>query len=636
MSQPHAFVALDTETDASPDQRFVCLSAADHQGSAIYVGTSAGEYLGRVLRDPEAQLVLHHAPFDVDVTIRAFPQLRALWIDALAADRVWCTKIRENLIGIAADTDMQYMRARGKGYKLVKRENSLDGLLQRYLGAAPMDKGADGWRLRFGELLGLPLAAWPQRAKDYALGDVDQLAMLLLAQKRAFAHPEMIGDLRISPDEAHQVRAGVALGSMAQRGMDTDPEQAGKLRKDLERQTADHRAHLLGAGLMRAKVKKRPHELSKDAKKCREAVAEGCKMLGIDPPLTETGLISTAKDTLELLAETTPVLRHYHGLVHTDKMLGTYIEPVEKAHAAGQPVRCRYDVLKETGRTSTSKPNVQNLPRMAGMREIYCARPGMALIASDYDTAELRALGQVELELFGSSRFAEFYQQDPDGDPHCLFGSQLSDGRVTYEEMRAMHQAGALGEFQPLRDSAKGMNFGAPGGLGANALVDYLKGYGVSVDVLEAKRLLREWKATWGMQRYFDWVNGSSATVRQAISGRMRGGTSYCSRANTMFQGLIADAAKQAIWDAWTTAEDAWGLWAFIHDELIVEVPLEDVDRAAKWLQDVMVSGASKWVRDVPMRAGAHAMIHWSKKAKRVLDAEGRLIPDPATDRINA
>lgn len=625
------FVGLDTETDASPSQRFVCASIYQAGQSTVEVTPDRIRWL---LRDPQIHLVLHNAAFDVGVLTRAFPEMGPLWTAALEADRVWCTQIRESLIGIAAPSDMQFIM--GPGFKMTKRAFNLDGLLQRYLGQPPMDKGADGWRLRFGELQGLPLAAWPQRALDYAMGDVEHLEALLRAQKAAFGHPDMIGSLRVSPDEAHQVRASVALEAMASHGMAHNDAQVARLRTQLEAEVLTHVADLLAAGLMRAKVKKRPDELSMNKKMCQAAVEQGCELIGIKVPLTPPskmyplGQVSTSKETLEMLADATPVLRTYHQKTHCTKMIQTYLRPVEAAAALGEPVRPRYHTLKETGRTSASGPNVQNLPRLAGMREIYVARPGHALIACDYDTAELRALGQVGLELFGHSKFADFYNADPNGDPHCLFASKLAG--IDYETMRAAHQAGTMSdEWDQLRASAKGVNFGAPGGLGAKALVSYLKGYGVTVDENQAQELLKEWKATWEMKPYFDWVNASPATVQQVKSGRIRGGTSFCSRANTTFQGLIADAAKEALWLAHTTRRATWFPWAFIHDEIILEVPLEDVHEASIWLEACMVTGARRWVTDVPMTAGSHAMYSWSKKAKRVLDCKARLIPDPKT-----
>jgi len=627
-------IALDTETDASPDQNFVVLALCESGHTTLHDHTTAEAATRRAL---EGSIVAHNAAFDVGVLVRAFPALREPFRRALEADRVWCTQIREELIGIAGSLDMQFRLA--SSGKVAKRSFGLDALLQRYLGTAPLDKGADGWRLRFGELLGLPLAAWPQRAKDYARGDVEHLEALIRAQKKVLPNAQLIGSLRVSPDEAHQVRAAVALGELAHRGLAPNPRVVSYLRQTLENKLVFHNTKLKAAGLLHARVKKRPEDLSLNKKACQAAVELGCETLGIDVPMTAPsktypgGQVSTSRETLELLAEATPSLQHYFQRTHCTKMIQTYLRPAEAAIAEDRPVRARYHSLKETGRTSSSGPNIQNLPRLAGMREVYQARPGHALIACDYDTAELRALAQVQLDFFGSSKFADFYQANPDGDPHCLFAAKLLG--EDYETLLAAHQSGTLNDQQSLaRSSAKGMNFGAPGGLGARALVSYLKGYGVEVTEERARSLLADWKTAWSMKLFFDWVNRSGPVVTQPRSGRVRGGTSYCSRANTVFQGLIADAAKEALWLAYSTRTPSWHPWAFIHDEIIIEVPLEEVHQASQWLEELMIRGAKKRIPDIPITVGSHAMFSWCKKAKRVLDSKARLIPDPSTFRF--
>ena len=59
---------------------------------------------------------------------------------------------------------------------------------------------------------------------------------------------------------------------------------------------------------------------------------------------------------------------------------------------------------------------------------------------------------------------------------------------------------------------------------------------------------------------------------------------------------------------------------AFIHDEIILEAPLERVPWAGRRLAEVMVKAGEKWCPDVPLTAEAAAATFWSKDVVPVYD----------------
>ena len=128
---------------------------------------------------------------------------------------------------------------------------------------------------------------------------------------------------------------------------------------------------------------------------------------------------------------------------------------------------------------------------------------------------------------------------------------------------------------------------------------------------------------------------GNDFVIEQLRSGRLRGGTNYCAGCNTYFQGLAADGAKNAIWEVMKECyvdvdSPLYGCRpvAFIHDELLVEVP-EDIEArtaAADRLAEVMVSAMEKWIPDVKIAAEPAAMTRWLKGAEEVRDEQGRLM----------
>ena len=73
------------------------------------------------------------------------------------------------------------------------------------------------------------------------------------------------------------------------------------------------------------------------------------------------------------------------------------------------------------------------------------------------------------------------------------------------------------------------------------------------------------------------------------LSGRLRANAGYTARHNTIFQGLASDGAKLALWRVWRAG---YRVVNFVHDQLLVEVPLgEDLKAHAERLRAEMVAG---------------------------------------------
>ena len=211
---------------------------------------------------------------------------------------------------------------------------------------------------------------------------------------------------------------------------------------------------------------------------------------------------------------------------------------------------------------------------------------------------------------------------------------------ITYEEALRNMEVGCS-ETKEQRQLSKALNFGVPGGMGAAAFSSFAKNYGVDISEDEAQRLKQEWLFAWPeMREYFRHIGGLSMmgndfTIEQLRSGRLRGGTNYCAGCNTLFQGLAADGAKNAIWEVAKECyvEKDSPLFgcrpvAFIHDELLVEVPegIEERTAAADRLAEVMVSAMEVWIPDVKISAEPAAMTRWLKGAEEVRDDKGRLL----------
>lgn len=209
---------------------------------------------------------------------------------------------------------------------------------------------------------------------------------------------------------------------------------------------------------------------------------------------------------------------------------------------------------------------------------------------------------------------------------------------VTYEDALARYKSGDA-QVKEARQLAKAANFGFPGGLGASSFASFAKAaYGLDIEESRAKALRESWLNAYPeMRRYFDeWgrrTASGSCTVSQIRSNRIRGDVGYCDGANTLFQGLVADGAKRALWhltrSCYLPGSPLSGcrMVAFIHDEVIVEVPadLDKARAAAKEIERLLIKGMSEYVPDVPIKADAHLMERWYKNAEPAYNKQGEL-----------
>jgi len=127
---------------------------------------------------------------------------------------------------------------------------------------------------------------------------------------------------------------------------------------------------------------------------------------------------------------------------------------------------------------------------------------------------------------------------------------------------------------------------------------------------------------------------GGSFTYTQPRSGRLRGDVGFCDGCNSGFQGLTADGAKQALHEVIRECYVDLGTplfgcrpTAFIHDEIILEVPEDRTHRAATRLAEVMIKEMECYLPDIPVKADAHLMRRWYKSAEPTFDDNGNLIP---------
>lgn len=331
------------------------------------------------------------------------------------------------------------------------------------------------------------------------------------------------------------------------------------------------------------------------------------------------------------------ILQAYADMTHLAKILSTDLPRLHDGTL--QPIHSHFEPILETGRTSSSNPNVQNQARgkkdRIGARECFVPRQGKVLIDSDYSMLELHTLAQACLWMLGYSTLADELNK-PGADPHTKVGATIHG--VTYEEGQRL-KAIKDTDFDNSRNCAKPLNFGKPGGLGAESLMSFAaKGYGVKKPLDFWQGAIKQWSATWlEMPAYFDAIaalegKGGRYNITQPYSGRLRAGATYCSACNSIFQGLGADVAKLAGWMLFKACyiDEASPLYGarivlFVHDQFMIEIDEDKAVAGAGETERLMNLAGAVVLPDCPVKCEPILARRYSKLAKKVTDSDGNL-----------
>jgi len=697
-------IAIDTETalirPAQLAPEMVCLTWQEAGSSAQIADVcdpdDVVKRLTSWLSTSTTLLVGHNVAYDMAVIVEAFPTLRPLVFMAYAENRIADTMVRQRLL----DTAMGTYRGRfvRPGLFLTYRYG-LEDLTARF---TDMRLVKDGWRMSYAEFIGVPLGDWPRRAREVqdaarprvlaleariAAAPKDDPSAKALAKERDGLLEMVNGDpnrcaeyplddaratlLVYQAQEKHaayladqyrQTRSEFALHLSSAWGIRIDEAGLDALERETRADYDEHEDELLQLGFIRDdKTRTRDTKLAKSrmVRVCREQdiplrrteghyEAETTKCRGVDGAALPAGHddcaehVSLDADACE--ASEDHVLKRYAQISTLKKMLTSDVPAMRKGVL--YPLHTRYG-WAETGRTTSSKPNIQNVSTRQGLRECYVPRPVMVFAAVDYPALEAYAWAQCCFTWLGRSKLAEALNSGTD--PHIALAANILG--VSYAEASRRYESGDQ-ETADMRQLAKVGNFGFPGGMGAETMLASAKGQlkpevverlGLDADFM--KELRNGWFRTWPeAQAYFDRIKAFgppyperySATVESLATKRFRGGASYCAACNNGFQGLGSDCAREALWQIavaqYVTRESPLfntRTVAFVHDEIIIETPEETGHEAAHALADIMRKSANVYLPDVPIAEGRMApvlMRRWSKKAKPVF-ANGRLIP---------
>ncbi|HFR3654454.1 TPA: DNA polymerase I [Streptococcus suis] len=308
---------------------------------------------------------------------------------------------------------------------------------------------------------------------------------------------------------------------------------------------------------------------------------------------TKTGY-STAVDVLERLAPIAPVVSKILEYRQITKLQSTYVVGLQDAILEDGKIHTRYvQDLTQTGRLSSTDPNLQNIPvRLEQGRLIRKAfvpsLENSVLLASDYSQIELRVLAHISQD----QHLIEAFQQGADihtSTAMRVFGIEKAED-VTPNDRR----------------NAKAVNFGVVYGISDFGLSNNL-----GITRKEAKAYIDTYFERFpGIKNYMETIvreardKGYVETIYKRhrelpdINSRNFNVRNFAERTaiNSPIQGSAADILKVAMINldkALTEAGLATRMLLQVHDEIVLEVPVAELETVKAMVKETMESAIS-------------------------------------------
>lgn len=323
---------------------------------------------------------------------------------------------------------------------------------------------------------------------------------------------------------------------------------------------------------------------------------------------TKTGY-STAADVLEKLKYQHPIVEKILDYRQIAKLQGTYLAGLPRFIKEDGKIHTRFvQTLTQTGRLSSTDPNLQNIPiRLEEGRKIRKAfvpsHEGWQLLGADYSQIELRVLAHISEDEHMRQAFID------DEDIHSATARRVF-GLPEDEPITSNH-----------RRQAKAVNFG---------IVYGISDYGLSQNLIITRK-----EAKTFIDTYFDKYPGVAEYMKEIVKQAKEDGyvttlfnrrrylpdihssnfniRSFAERTamNSPIQGSAADIIKIAMirLDEAITKENLQAkLLLQVHDELILEAPPEEMARLAELVPEVMERAVEL---AVPLKVEANQGENW-------------------------
>lgn len=380
------------------------------------------------------------------------------------------------------------------------------------------------------------------------------------------------------------------IEEMGRCGIKIDLDKFKIISKELNSKIKEYKSQILGLAGEKFNINS-SQQISEILFKKLKILPEGLKK-------TAGGVISTAAPQLKKLREKHPIVNLILKYRELAKLKNTYIDALPKlVDQKTSRLHTTFNQLgAETGRISSSRPNLQNIPIKGEwgekIRELFIADKGWSFISADYSQIELR----IAASIADDEKMIEAFKRGED--IHALTASQVYN--IPINEVTS-----------DMRRTAKALNFGVLYGMSVHGFTE-----SAGVGAREAKKFINEYMGDFqgiakyietikneakekgyvqtllGRKRYLPEIHSSNFRFRQAAE-RMA--------INMPIQGTAADIVKLAMVKIYDflkrnkidenkpNSRDC-RLILQIHDELLIEARDDIIKEASEKIKEIMES----------------------------------------------
>lgn len=423
-------------------------------------------------------------------------------------------------------------------------------------------------------------------------------------------------------------RASTAYGAIELAGQQIDVDYLEELeaeldklvvqsQKRLDRVSGKYWSPMLYAAATGAKVKPDAEFSPKSPKQLKWMLGE---VMGHPVPSTDATTMQTLMDEIDSMGDAAdPDAKEFMESIldvrKYSKYLETYVLGIRDVLCRDGRVRCTFNLHgTETGRLSSSNPNMQNIPRNKMIKNLIVATPGTRLLQLDYSQAELRVLAMLS------------------GDP-ALINIYVS-GQDLHDAVCDMMFGEGSHKDKELRNLAKTINFGIAYGRGAGSIATKFK-----KSMREAQDIIDKWFAP--MPKVKEYINNRRRMATRGepcvtIFGRERHFVLTDAELNhiqneyinTPIQGTASDFTMLSLLNIYDYLQENWAgkarIVSTVHDSIIIEV--EDKPEYLKEIGnkciEIMATTPLEYVPDCPVPFVADAEIGYKWGEMYKLDME--------------
>ncbi|MDY7096818.1 MAG: DNA polymerase I [Pseudomonadota bacterium] len=574
-------VAVDTETSALDAMQadLVGISLAIGPNDACYIPLAHG---GSDMFDEKPEQVPLDAALEVlrpmlanDAVLKVF-QNGKYDLNVLARYDVTVAPIEDTMV-ISFDLDAGRGEGMGGGH-------GMDELSKRHLGHTPLSFkevcGTGKKAIPFGEV---PL----DRATEYAAEDADVTLRLYRMLKP-----------RLSEEGGSQVYERVdrplipVVAGMEREGIKVDRARLAKLSEEFAAKTSELEGEI--------------HEIAGQEfsvgspKQLGEILFDKMGFKG--GKKGKSGAYSTDQSTLEKLSsdpEAAGITKKVLEWRHLSKLKSTYTDALQaQINPNTGRVHTSYSLVgAQTGRLSSTDPNLQNIPIRTDIgrtiREAFVPEEGNTLLAADYSQIELR----LAAHMADVDTLKDAFEKGEDIHSRTateMFGEVTRDTRaraktINFAILYGISRWGLAGRLEVEADEARDM------------IDTYFQRFpGIQRYIAETLETVRDQgysETLFGRKTWFPRIKSKNQAERQG---------SERAAINAPIQGTSADIIKRAMARMLPALRDAGlndvRMLLQVHDELVFELPEGDVAAASSIIERVMAEAALPSVTlDVPL-----------------------------------